>query len=102
VTSRYPIGRRVAVGEHMPTAAEMNELLEERDQLAASAERLLADPTVTRYTDGRVGLTWPHDDAIACTVARPVIEALVADLNRMRAQLDAREQDDIEAAEEAS
>jgi len=38
VTARYPIGRRVAVGETMPTAAEMNELLDERDQLAAEAE----------------------------------------------------------------
>jgi hypothetical protein len=49
VTARYPIGRRVATGEAMPTAAEMNELLAERDALAAEVDqwKALGDVTVS-------------------------------------------------------
>lgn len=142
MTARFPIGRRVATGEAMPTAAEMNELLEERDALAAGVaelvarrrgltepvlvnlqarvehavaqlagvigrsamaarliEVLFADPILSRYDDGRVEIAWPDDADAACIVARPVADALVDDLNRMRAQLADREQDDVEASE---
>lgn len=143
MTARYPLGRRVATGETLPTAADMNALLEERDQLAAqlqhrpasaldghataAAERLVvhalrqtipsadldvaakaarvilallvADPTLYRRDDGHVSITWPTDDAVACIVARPVADALVDDLNRMRAQLADRDLDDVEASE---
>lgn len=144
MTTRYPIGRRVATSETMPTAAEMNELLQERDTLAADLaelvarrrglgepvlvdlqarvehavgqlagvigrremaarliEVLFADPILSRYDDGRVAIAWPNDADAACIVARPVADALVADLNRMRAQLADREQDDVEASERA-
>lgn len=81
--SRFPIGVRVADGDVVPTAWQMNELLEERDRLAADVEELKARGAGAVVEDWHAGdVVRRVEAAIADEIAGDVAPAAIHNVAR--------------------